>query len=161
MKRLARCRSGLAALEFALVAPAILMIFAGIADFGLALRDQMQLTQAVSNGATYAFAAQQALASLGLVSSTQVTSIVSASLALSAANITVSQPAPYCIQTNSASSPPTSSLVAGSYDKACPNGNPAGTYMMIKAQYTYQPMMPAYSAMASTLLSASATVRLY
>lgn len=162
LKRLGRCCKGVAALEFAIIAPVLLTICAGLADFGLALRDQMQLNQAVSNGAAYAFAAQQKLASLGKVNPTNVQAVVLASLNLS--NVTVPPPAPpipYCVQTNTQSTPPTSSLVAGSNDTACPNGNPAGTYMTITASYTYQPMMPAYSLLTSTLLSASAIVRLY
>ncbi len=162
LKRLWRCCRGVAALEFVLVAPVLLTICAGIADFGLALRDQMQLNQAVSDGAGYAFAVQQSLASLGTVTPASVQSVVSASLTLP--NVTVplpSTPGPFCVQTNSQSTPPTNSLTPGSYDVACPNGNPAGTYMTITAQYTYHPMMPAYSLLASTSLRASAIVRLY
>jgi Flp pilus assembly protein TadG len=157
LKRLWRCRNGLAALEFVIIAPVLLTICAGAADFGLALRDQMQLNQAVSNGAGYAFAAQQTLASLGKVSPSTVQSAVSASLTLSNVKVTASTPGPYCVQTTGQ----TTSLAVGSYDTACPSGNPAGTYMTITAQYTYQPMMPAYSMLASTSLSATAVVRLY
>jgi Flp pilus assembly protein TadG len=157
-----RCSSGVAALEFALIAPVLLTICVALADFGLALRDQMQLHQAVSNGAGYAFAAQQSMASLGTVSPSSVRSVVLASLTLS--NVTVpspSTPGPYCVQSNAGSSPPTSSLAPGSYDTACPSGNPAGTYMTITAQYTYQPMMPVYSWLASKSLNATVIVRLY
>jgi Flp pilus assembly protein TadG len=161
-ERLWRRCNGVAALEFAMITPVLLFICAGLADFGLALRDQMQLHQAVSNGAGYAFAAQQSLlASLGTVSPATVTSVVSASLTLPNVRVTASTPGPYCVQTNTQSSPPTSSLTAGSYDTACPGGNPAGTYMTITAQYTYTPMMPAYSQLASRFLSATAIVRLY
>jgi Flp pilus assembly protein TadG len=164
-ERLWRCCNGVAALEFAIIAPVLLTICGALADFGLALRDQMQLHQAVSNGAGYAFAAQQSLASLGTVSPSAVSSVVSASLTLSNVTVTASAPGPYCVQTNTQSSPPTSSLTAGSYDTACPGGNPggnpAGTYMTITAQYTFTPMTPAYSQLASTSLSATVIVRLY
>jgi Flp pilus assembly protein TadG len=160
-ERLCRCCNGVAALEFALIAPVLLTICGALADFGLALRDQMQLHQAVSNGAGYAFAAQQSLASLGTISPATVSSVVSASLTLSNVKVTATTPGPYCVQTNTQSSPPTSSLTAGSYDTACPGGNPAGTYMTIMAQYTFTPMTPAYSQLASRSLSATVIVRLY
>jgi Flp pilus assembly protein TadG len=161
-ERLWCCRDGVAALEFAIIAPVLLTMCVGLADFGLALRDQMQLDQAVSNGAGYAFAAQQSLASLGTVSPSKVQSVVSASLTLPNATVPLpSTPGPYCVQTNTQSSPPTSSLTAGSYDTACPSGNPAGTYMTITAQYTYTPMLPAYSWLANKSLSATVIVRLY
>lgn len=159
--RLRTCRRGVAGLEFVLIAPVLLTILGGLADFGLALNDQMQLNQAVANGAVYAFTNQQSLASLGKVTASQAVAVTAASVRLSNVTVTASDPAPFCVQTNTQASPPTSSLVAGSYDTACPSGNPAGTYMTITAQYTYQPIMPFFSKLASTSLIASATVRLY
>lgn len=161
LERLEACRRGVAGLEFALIAPVLLTICGGLADFGMALSAQMQLANAVSNGAVYAFVTQQSLASLGKVTASQVEAVTSASLTLTNVAVKASDPAPFCVQTTTTASPPTTSLTTGSYDTACPNGNPAGTYMTITAQYAYQPIMPFFSRLADTALSASATVRLY
>lgn len=158
-----RNREGVAALELALLAPVLLIIAGGLADFGLAFGDSTQLAHAVANGAAYAFAAQQAKGSIGSVSASGVQAAVQASTALPNVTVQVAGPEPGCIQMNSTASPPTSTLVVASsaYGTPCPNGNPVGTYMVITAQYTYQPLMPFYSGLASQALTASATVRLY
>jgi Flp pilus assembly protein TadG len=158
-----RNREGVAALELALIAPALLTIAGGLADFGLAFGDRTQLAHAVANGAAYAFAAQELTGSIGSVSASSVQAAVQASTALSNVVVVVTGPEPGCIQTNSTASPPTSTLIVAtsSYGTPCPNGNPVGTYMVITAQYTYQPLMPFYSALASQTLTASAILRLY
>jgi Flp pilus assembly protein TadG len=48
---LAKDRTGVAALEFALVAPILLMLAVGIAKFGLMLNNYVILTEAVADGA--------------------------------------------------------------------------------------------------------------
>jgi Flp pilus assembly protein TadG len=161
IRRLKRCRRGVAALEFVIIAPMLIMCCVGVADFGLALRDQMQLNQAVSDGASYAFAAQQLLAAQNRVTSSQVAAVTAANLNLPNVQAAATTPGPFCPQTNSQSVPPTTSLIAGSYDKPCADGNPAGTYMTITAQYTYTSLTPVYAWLSNTVLSASATVRLY
>jgi Flp pilus assembly protein TadG len=47
-------RSGVSAVEFALLAPIFVAILAGTADFGIALRAKLNLNSAVSAGANYA-----------------------------------------------------------------------------------------------------------
>jgi Flp pilus assembly protein TadG len=160
-KRLKRCCRGLAALEFAMTVPLLITCCVGMADFGLALRNQMQLNQAVSDGASYAFAAQQSMAAQNRVTPAQVVAVTSADLSLANVQVTATTPGPFCTQKNSQSASPTTSLIAGSYDTSCANGNPAGTYMTITAQQTYTPLTPAYTWLAQTVLSASVIVRLY
>jgi Flp pilus assembly protein TadG len=48
---IARDRTGVAALEFALVAPILMMVAVGIAKFGLVLNNYVILTEAVADGA--------------------------------------------------------------------------------------------------------------
>lgn len=156
-----RCQNGVAALEFAIVAPALLTVLGGLADFGLALGQSTRIQQAVDAGATYAFAAQQEAGVNGTISAAAVKAAVQASLALSPTpTVTVTGPNPGCTQTNNAS-PPTTTLTSGTYGQTCPNGNPVGTYVVINVQYTYQPLMPSYSMLGQTNLSATSTVRLY
>lgn len=179
--RLTRDIRGVAALELAIVAPVLLTITGGLADFGLAFSAKTQLAQAVASGGAYAFAVQETVGSTGSVSAVNVCAAVLASTTLaggggcstvnstavsgSASNVavTVVGPEPGCTQTNTSGSPPTStvSLASSSYGTLCPSGSPVGTYVIITAQYTYQPVMPFYSGLASQVLTASATVRLY
>lgn len=157
-----RCRDGVAALEFAITAPALLVVLGGLADFGLALGHSTQVEQAAVAGATYAFAAQQEAGVSGTISASAIQAAVQASVALSPApTVTVTGPQPGCTQTNSATSPPGTTLTSGTYGQSCANGNPVGTYVVITVQYTYQPLLPSYSMLATTTLSATATVRLY
>ncbi|MDA8233114.1 MAG: pilus assembly protein [Magnetospirillum sp.] len=52
--RLAACRRGVAAVEFALAAPILLVLVLGLADFGMATNERMRLTSAARAGAQYA-----------------------------------------------------------------------------------------------------------
>ncbi len=159
---LLRRRNGVAALEFAIVAPALLTILGALADFGLAFGQSTQIEQAAEAGATYAFAAQQEAGVNGTISAAAVKAVVQASLALSPTpTVTVTGPEAGCTQTNNSASPPATTLTSGTYGQSCPNGNPVGTYLVINLQYTYQPLMPSYSMLARTNLSATSTVRLY
>ena len=49
-----RARRGTAALEFALVAPVLVLLFAGVVSFGIGLRTQMEVGSAARAGAAYA-----------------------------------------------------------------------------------------------------------
>lgn len=157
-----RCDRGVAALEFAIVAPALLMVLGGLADFGLAFSDSMRIEQAAEAGATYAFAAQQEAGVQARIAASVVQNVVQASVALDpAATVTVEGPQAGCTQTDNSVSPPATRLTNGTYGQLCANGNPVGTYMVITVQHAFAPMMPFYSTLAATMLSASVTVRLY
>lgn len=161
---LLRDRCGVAAMEFAITAPALLVVLGGLADFGLAFGDAAQIEQAAEAGAAYAFAAQQvAQQEVGAtISASSVQAVVQASLTLSPSpTVTVTGPEPGCTSTNSSTSPSQTTLTSGAYGQSCPNGNPVGTYVVINVRYTYQPLMPSYSMLTSTNLSATSTVRLY
>ncbi len=53
LARLLRSRSGISTVEFALIAPVFVLLFAGTVDFGLALHKRFQINSAVSAGANY------------------------------------------------------------------------------------------------------------
>ncbi len=147
-------RRGVAALEFALVAPVLLTAVAGLADFTLVLADRMQIASAVGGGTEYAFNQGQVLAGTQQsVLSTDVQSKVASGTGLAGVTVTVTGPGTYCVSSGA--------LVTGTVGTACPNGNPPGTYMIITATYQYHPMLPFYSMMATTTLTESASVRLY
>ena len=147
-------RSGVAAVEFALVAPVLLILAGALTDFGLADQAEGRLAAAVASGADYAFV--QAQANGGSVSTGAVAGAVTAALGLAGATATASPPGAYCLSRAGAST----SLVPGSPGIACADGTFPGTYMIVSASYAYRPLMPLYSMLAPVSLSASGAVRL-
>ena len=146
--------AGVAAVEFAIAAPILLMLAGAFADFGLAYQTDARLAAAVSTGADYAFV--QAQANGGAVSTTAVAAAVTAALGLNGAHTNASSPGLFC--PSDAGS--VTRLVPGTAGTACADGSFPGTYTTISVSYTYQPLMPLYSMLAPTTLSVSGTVRL-
>jgi Flp pilus assembly protein TadG len=155
---LAASRSGTAAIEFALITPVLLAILGGMADFGLAFCDQSKLAVAVSAGAQYAFSQGQASQT---ATSSDVQSKVQNALALAGSSVAVTPPALYCVSRGTSSTPPSSSISAGTVGQNCADGNLPGTYMTITATYAYSPLLPFYSQITNTTLRQAATVRLF
>lgn len=154
-------RTGVAALEFALVVPVLLTIFAGLSDFLLAFSDQIQLASGVASGAAYAFnQAQNVSGTASPVSSNDVQAKVLSSINLPNVSVTVTGPSLDCI-TKSNTTPPVASLTAGTAGTTCASGQSPANYLVITASYTYTPMMPFYSTLANTTLTENAVVRLY
>ena len=151
-------RRGVAAVEFAIVAPALLTVLGAATDFGRALAISTQLQQAALAGATYAFAAQQEAGVDGTISASAVKAVVQASMTLSPApTVTVSGPAPECTSTSGSST----TLTSGTAGVDCPSGSLPNTYVVITVQYAFTPLMPTYSMLASTTLSVTSNVVLY
>lgn len=142
-------RSGVAALEFALLCPVLLLLLGGLSDFGLAFHSAMQLANGVANAAQYAFLVG------ANVDAKTLLDIVTSSSGLS--NVHSSTIGPYCYCPSG--SPPTlgNAVTCGT---TCPDGGVAGTYITITASYTYTPMMPGFQYVGDATLSQSATVRL-
>lgn len=151
------CR-GTAALELAIVAPVLLTMLGGLADFGMAFRLKSELAAGVDAGAAYAFATeQQMLGTSQTLSSSTIASAVSAAPGLSGATVTVSQmPGSYCVTTSGTSA----TLKAVSSGSTCADGSAPGTYVTISASLPFQPLMPFYSMLGAMTLTASVSVRL-
>jgi Flp pilus assembly protein TadG len=141
-------RRGVSALEFALFAPMLMMIFGGVTDLGLSIACQSQLDQAVANGAQYAFKVG------ATVTASQVQSMVQAASGLSGVSATVSAPILRCVIGSPAA------LTTGTTGVACSDGTQPGTYLTISASYTYTQILPLLSNFVNTKLQQSATVRL-
>ena len=146
--RFGQDRRGVAALEFALIAPVLMVIFGGVTDLGLSMAAQSQLNQGVANGAQYAFKVG------ATVTATQVQTMVQSAAGLSGVTAVVTGPALHCV----GGSPAT--LTAGTSGVACSDGTQPGTYISITATYTYQQLLPLLSTFLNTNLQQSATVRL-
>lgn len=151
------CR-GTAALELAIVAPVLLAMLGGVADFGMAFRLKSVLAAGVDAGAVYAFAeAQQTPGSSGSFSSSAVAAAVAAVPGLSGAIVTVSpHPGSYCVATSGSGA----TLKAVSSGSTCTDGSAPGTYITINASLPFQPLMPFYSMLGAMTVTANASVRL-
>jgi Flp pilus assembly protein TadG len=181
LERFARDRRGVAAVEFALVAPIFCLLFAAAVDFGGVLFTRFKLNAAVAAGANYA-----------QVNSASVSAAGGAALATNIANI---------VQTNDGGSwadddvvvnngptatvvngTPTSSGTAANADACyCPSGSSsavvwgaaipcgqacagtdaglAGKFVVITASRNYTPLFSNYGIVEDGLITASATVQ--
>jgi Flp pilus assembly protein TadG len=154
-------RRGIAAVEFALVAPVLLMIFGGIADFGLLMVGKSQLSNGVDQGVQYALAVGPS------VSGSAVKSLVQADAPLAglvpAVTAIVTGPACYCTSGTPVAlvTPSTALSASNTCTGTCANtGVAPGAYIIITATYFYQPIMPFYSDLSTTAVSETVTARL-
>lgn len=148
---LRRARRGTAALEFALLTPLLLAFLGGVTDFGLVTIARSQLANAVAQGAQYAILTGTD------VSPTTIKTLVQKASPLNNLTATVTPAAGaacYCISGSPLA------LVSATCTATCPDGTAPGEYLTISATYTYNPIMPFYSKMASTTLTEKAQVRI-
>ena len=139
---------GAAGIEFMLVAPVLILLFVGLADFALAYWYKKALASSVAEGAGYAVLAGPT------VNAPAIQGIVGRKLALQASSITVTGPTCYCM-----SGMPAVSTVQ-TCGAPCPDGVNPGSYVTISAQYTYKAMLASYSQLASPLFTETAMGRL-
>jgi len=148
LKGLLRDVRGLAAVEFALCFPALLIMLGGLADFSLAFWTKGLLANSVAQGVQYA------LLTGPQVSPLSVRDIIRQKLGLSTSDVDVSQPSCKCVSgTPATARQQTCGL-------PCLSGGLPGTYMTISARYTYTSLMPLYSKLANPVLTETATVKL-
>jgi Flp pilus assembly protein TadG len=144
-----QARRGVAAIEFALICPMLLMCVGGLADFGMALADRSRLASAVALGAQYAYL------NPSTVTASAIQTLVAAGASLTGMTTSVTAPAYWCV---TAGAPPT--LTTATATTTCSDGTSAGSYVVITARYSYPALMPAYSKLANTTLTETATVRI-
>ncbi len=147
-----RDRRGVAAIEFALCSPLLLVMLAGLSDLGFAMRSKMKLASGLANAAGYTYSYYQTNGSLA--SSAVLTAIVRDTSQLTGA--TLSGPSSGCYCPSGSPVKLGSSVSCGS---TCGNGAAAGTYVTIGATTTYMPLMPWYGIVTSTTLSDTTTVQ--
>jgi len=116
LRALIRCRRGASAAEFGIIAPAMVLLLAGIADIGAAMQQAIRLENAARAGAQFAmsFPTDQA----GIATAT------GAALGTAGAGATVVASAPFCACPG-----------AGTSTVSCEGtpcaGEPAGTYVTV------------------------------
>jgi Flp pilus assembly protein TadG len=174
----ARQNDGVAALEFGLVAPMFVIIFAGTVNVGDAVFTEIRLDGAVAAGTNYALVNQSEVGSAdGQVLANFIATLVSKSAGGTAANVTVVvNNGPTATITSGTS---VSSGTAGNADQYyCPTGSPpnwtwgsavaqgtscsgggtAGKFVTVTASYSFTPFFPAYAfGLGSSITIGSAT----
>ncbi len=145
---------GVAALEFALVAPFLLLLLVGVVQLGLAMYQSMQVNAAVGGGVVYA--AARGFDPAGI--SAAVTSAASLPASFGAVTATPA-PAAFCGCPDAAgsvtvlgSAPPCSTAV-------CADGTAAGTYVQVGATLDRLVLLPISFGLPDTF-AATAVVRI-
>jgi Flp pilus assembly protein TadG len=154
-------RRGVAAVEFALIAPVLLMVLAGITDFGLVEFGKSQLANGLAQGVQYA------LLQGASVTAANITTVVQAGASRAglapAVTVTVTGPACYCVSGTPAALVTPSTALSASYTctGTCPSPEVApGVFVTIAATFVYAPVMPLYSQLASPTVHETAIARL-
>ena len=151
-------RRGLAAVEFALVAPVLLLILGGMIDFGLLMSGKSQLANGIAQGVQYAL-----LQGPRVSASAVQAVVVRDGTSPSGVTATVTGPACYCLSGSPVVLATSSTALSPSY--SCTGTCPApaalpSAFLIITASYVYQPIMPLYSKISNTTVSNTVTVRL-
>lgn len=143
-------REAVAAIEFAIAAPVLLLMLAGAIDFGFREWSRSCLANAVAQGAYQAFLTGPT------VTAASIQTMVQGDSSLTGVAVKrISAPASYC----PSGSPATlgTAVTAGS---ACADGTTAGIYVTITATYTPVTFLPFYSGLSGKAITEAATVRL-
>lgn len=127
IRHLRKAQTGVAAIEFAILAPLLVLLLIGIVEVGLASYEALQVQSAAEAGALYA-------AKNGWNSNGIETAVVNAT---GASGITAT-PAPqtFC------GCPQASGISTTSCSATCPGGTSPGQYVEVDAALTHEPILP-------------------
>lgn len=156
---------GVAAIEFAVIGSALVLMTIGTADLGMGFFRNMQVQNAAQAGAQYAAENVAAYGFNATAISAAVTSATSATQTANFSGISAfPAPFPFCGCPSSAGVtvlyvlPPSNPLPPCT---SCPDGSTAGTYVTVSAQGTYYTILPYPPLIPSSfLLPATSTVRI-
>lgn len=141
LARLLRCRSGVGAVEFAVMLPVLVLLMVAVGDFGLAVNDKMRLTSAARAGA------QAAVSAAG--DPAAVAQAVRQASALAAAELTIaSQKSCACL-----------SGAAVACDGSCADGNGVRDFVSVSVSKTWTPVLASPLLDASIPLTATVVLR--
>jgi Flp pilus assembly protein TadG len=134
-----------AAIEFAILAPLLILMLVSAVDLGFGIYRRMQVQNAAQAGASYAM--------LHGYLPNSISSAVTSATALS--GITASPgPSEYC------GCPSTSGITSAPCSSTCPDGAVAGTYVTVSAEATYNTILPYPIVPNSYTFNAQSTVRI-
>jgi len=154
-------RRGVAAIEFAIVAPVLLMMLAGTADFGLIRAGKSQMTNGLAQGIEYALLQGPSVTAANVISMVQA-GATRAGLA-NTVTVVVTGPACYCVTGFPAALVTPSTVLSGSFTCTSTCTAPAvapAPFIIVTASYVYQPLLPFYSKLATPTVSETVRVRL-
>ena len=140
---LLRDESGIAAVEFAMIVPALLAMFICIADLGVGIYTDMQVNNAAQYGTEYAVR--------NGYDSTAITNAVRNATSLTGVTVNSGQ---FC------GCPSGNSTVTTSCSASCGDGTNAGTYVQVSATTTYTTFIHYPALPASFTLVGQSSVRL-
>lgn len=152
--RLRRHTRAVAALEFAIVAPVIATFLAAAADYGLAMWSRSCLSNAVAQGAYYAF-----LTGTSVIPATVQTMVANVS-SLGTIGITVTATATDPTLCYCPTGTPASLGSAVACTSKCTDGLTAGNYVKISASAPLKTFMPLMSLLSGKQISDTVVVRL-
>lgn len=142
LSRLARARRGIAAAEFALIAPIMVVCLVAVYDLGRALQQQIRLNQAVESGGMFAIYYPR--------DSAGMSSVVSAAVS-SWTNVTVATPSVACFCYNTGSSISTSISCTFSTRGTCGGTSVFRRYVSLGAARPVTPIF--FTTMTTTSVS--------
>jgi Flp pilus assembly protein TadG len=135
--------AGVTAIEFAMIAPIMALMFVGIADLGIGIFTDMEVQNAAQYGTEYAL--------LKGYDSAAIVTAVTGSTSLTHATVSPSQ---FC------GCPSGTGIASSSCDSTCADGTKAGTFAQVSVSDTYTTLIPYPGLPASFRLSAQSTARL-
>jgi Flp pilus assembly protein TadG len=179
LRRFAADRSGIAAIEFALVLPVVALVVAATVDFGAILFTKFKLDESVSSAANYAMVNSGAVSSTGaLALATSMANLVASSRGSGWANSSVQVNAGQsaavingALTTSGAGSQadscycPTGSAASVSWGSAqtcgasCPGGGVAGKFVQLTADKSYTPLFSGFGLVTSRTITAASLVQ--
>ena len=150
--RLWRDRSGLAALEMALVAPVLVAVLIAAVDTGAALLGKAQVTEALAGSAAYAtLAGQNHVTQATIVANAKALAGGVQSDFLGAP--TVSASVNNGAAAGSACCPGVVWLCSGLAGYKCADGSTPGTYIMITVSYPFKPLIATDAMLVGKVLT--------
>ena len=186
LQRLPRDRKCVAALEFALIAPTMVMVFAGVADIGNALYTWSRLEAALAVGANYAQVNYSQVSTNGATFAYNIASLVSTSNSGAPATVTVlvnnglSETATPVQQSGGTYTVTYAAGGSANTSCYCPTGSPAnwtwgspvlcgntctgssntaGQFVTITASYNYTPFFTSYGFVTNGAMTGAAAVQ--
>lgn len=147
-------RSGVAAVELALLAPILIMMMIAVIDFGASLLSRAQIARALAGSAAYAsLAGQNSVADATILSNarTVAAAVVSAFVAAPTVTAVVNQGA----AAGAKCCPGTVWSCSTTTGFTCVDGSSPGVYLTVTAQYPFKPLFPADVYLAGKTLTDS------
>ncbi len=187
-RRRARSKAGLAALEFALLAPAFVVVAAGVTDVGFAIYYRTSLEANVAAAANEALLNGAQVTSDPTTLANTVASVATTSNTITGANgatiypngvVTVNNGPTVTVTGGSSTSSSSSGTAANASLYYCPTGSPpnwnwgssvaagtsctgggtAGRFVTITVSYSYTPFFPGYNFVQNGSITAGALVQ--